>query len=75
MVSNGIGMQKDRMFITFYKDYAAYIEAMRTKHGIPHADIDGVESFLLDLEDETSYWILSMQPLSRRILSKKGVEQ
>jgi len=68
----GIGLAKDTMFITFYKDYSAYIEAMHLAKQIPHVSIDSLASFLVNLNDKNNYRLLSMSAISRHILSEKG---
>jgi hypothetical protein len=68
----GIGLGKDTMFITFYKDYSAYIEAMQLAKQIPHVSIDSLASFLVNLNDKNNYRLLSMSAISRHILSEKG---
>ena len=67
----GIGLEKDTMFITFYKDYSAYMEAMQLAKQIPHVSIDSLASFLVDLNDKYNYRLLSMQAISHHILSEK----
>jgi DNA-binding Lrp family transcriptional regulator len=67
----GIGLGKDTMFITFYKDYSAYTEAMQLAKRIPHVSIDSLASFLVDLNDKSNYRLLSMSTISHHILTKK----
>jgi DNA-binding Lrp family transcriptional regulator len=67
----GIGLGKDTMFITFYKDYSAYVEAMQLAKRIPDVCIDSLGSFLVDLKDKNNYRLLSMLAVSRHILSEK----
>jgi len=71
MTVNGIGLGKDRLFITFYEDYAAYSKAMELTKSMPHVEVHGVETFLVDLNDKTSYRVLSMTAIANH-LSHKG---
>jgi DNA-binding Lrp family transcriptional regulator len=70
MAVRGSGMEKDAMFITFYRNYAAYAEALQVAKQIPHVSIDSLESFLVDLNDKNNYRILTMAQLARHILEK-----
>lgn len=64
----GSGTGKDTMFITFYRNYAAYAEAMQLTKRIPYVSIDSLESFLVDLNDKNNYRILTMAQVARHIL-------
>ena len=77
MAVDGVGLQKDRMFITFYEDYSAYSSAMRLTKQLPHINIESVESFLVNLEDKNNYRILSMATIADKIilLSKKATSE
>jgi DNA-binding Lrp family transcriptional regulator len=67
MAVNGSGIGKDRMFITFYKDYAAYTEAMRSTKNLPNVSAQSLDSFLVDLNDENNYRLLTLKQLARHI--------
>jgi hypothetical protein len=67
MAVNGMGFGKGIMFITFYRSYARYAEAMRLAESLPHMDAEGIESFLVDLNDETSCRLLTLQQVARNI--------
>jgi DNA-binding Lrp family transcriptional regulator len=70
---NGIGLGKDKLFITFYEDYSAYWKAMELTRGIPYFDMQNVESFLVDINDETNYKLLSMAAIAHHLsLRRKG---
>jgi DNA-binding Lrp family transcriptional regulator len=68
---NGLGMQKDRMFITLYKDYADYARAMQLVKQLPYVNVENMETFLVDLEDTGNYRILTMSQVARHILSSE----
>jgi Lrp/AsnC family transcriptional regulator for asnA, asnC and gidA len=65
IVVNGIGLEKGRMIINLFKDYSSYLEGLRTIKNLPHIDADKVESFLVDLNDDRNFRILSMTELAR----------
>ena len=67
IVVNGIGLEKGRMLINLYKDYAGYAEGMDVIKHLPHVDADKAESFLVDLNDERNFRILSMREVARHV--------
>lgn len=69
MAVNGSGIGKDRMFITLYKDYGAYAEALRLMRELPYVYAKDVESFLVDLNDEDNYRLLTLGQVARHIQS------
>ncbi len=66
---NGIGLGKSRMFITLYENYGRFAQAMQLTKSLPHVDAQGVESFLVDLNDESNYRLLSLQQVANHIQS------
>lgn len=70
---NGQGIGKDRMFITLYRDYAAYTEAMYLTRQLPHVHAESLESFLVDLNDEENYRLLTLEQVARHIQSSRKV--
>jgi DNA-binding Lrp family transcriptional regulator len=73
---NGIGLGKGRMFITLYRNYARYAEAMRLTKSLPYVDAERIESFLVDLNDEDNYRILTLKQVARNLeSSKKSAKQ
>jgi DNA-binding Lrp family transcriptional regulator len=71
MAVRGIGIGKDTMFITFYRNYAAYAEALELAKQIPHVSIGSLESFLVDLNDKDNYRVLTMAQVARHVLSSE----
>lgn len=74
MAVNGIGLGKSRMFITFYRDYASYTEAMQAAKRIPQVEPDRLESFLVDL-NESNYRLLTLKQIARHIQSFGKVQR
>jgi DNA-binding Lrp family transcriptional regulator len=70
MAVNGINHNKNRLFITFYENYSAYAEAMKLTKQLPFADVDSIESFLVSLNDETNYRLLSLSAIARHLLKR-----
>jgi DNA-binding Lrp family transcriptional regulator len=71
---SGIDHNRNRLFITFYENYSAYAEAMRLTRQLPFADVDSVESFVVNLSDETNYRLLSMQAIAQHLLKRSQEE-
>jgi DNA-binding Lrp family transcriptional regulator len=69
IIVRGLGMQKDRMFITLYKDYTDYNRTIQLTKQLANVNIESMESFLVDLNDENNYRILTMAQIARHILS------
>jgi len=67
IVVNGIGLQKGRMLINLYKDYADYIEGLKAIRSLPHVEADELESFLVSLDDERNYRILTLGEAARHL--------
>jgi DNA-binding Lrp family transcriptional regulator len=68
MAVAGTGGGKNRLFITFYKNYGEYSETMRFVRLIPFSAAEDVQSFLVDLEGESHYRLLTMSEIARHIL-------
>ena len=75
MALSGIGLGKNVIFVTFYEDYSAYSRAMSLVKEIPFADLDRIESFLVDLKDESTYRLLNLSPIAKHILTLKKRER
>jgi DNA-binding Lrp family transcriptional regulator len=71
LVVNGLGMQKDKLFITLYKDYADYTRTMQVTKQLPWVNVESMESFLVDLRDKSNYRNLTMAQVARHIQSSK----
>jgi DNA-binding Lrp family transcriptional regulator len=71
MAMRGIGLERDAMFITFFRNYADFAKMLVAAKQIPHVHIDNVSSFLVDLNEKNNYRILTMAQIARHILEKK----
>jgi len=67
MVVNGIGLQKGRVAINLYQDYSSYLEGMNIIRNLPHVDAAEIESFLIDLNDEDNFRMLTMAAAARHV--------
>jgi hypothetical protein len=64
---NGIGLEKGRMLINLYKDYSSYLEGLQVIRSLPHVEADKLESFLVSLNDERNYRILTLRETARHL--------
>ena len=69
---NCLGDGKNRLFITFYENYGDYVEAMRLTRQIPLVNVETIQSFLVDLNDETNYRVLSMSAIAKHLQARLG---
>ncbi len=61
----------DAIFIAFYENYEAYSKAMQLTRALPHIEVETVESYLVDLSDETHYRLLSMSEIADHLVKNK----
>jgi len=71
LVVTGLGMQKDRLFITLYKGYDDFVRTMQLTRQLPWVNVESMESFLVDLQDKSNYRILTMAQVARHIQSSE----
>jgi DNA-binding Lrp family transcriptional regulator len=64
IVVNGIGLEKGRLAINLFRDYSSYAEGMKVIKSLPYIDADKIESFLIDLNDESNFRMLSMAEIA-----------
>ena len=74
MAVNGTNHSKNKLFISFYENYSAFASAMQLTRQLPFVSIDSMETFLVDLTDETNYRLLTMSAIAEHLL-KKSQEQ
>jgi len=67
----GIGLNKDYAFVTFFKDFADYWATQRFAREVPYSDVNSFESFLVDLKDRNLMRTLSMSAIAKHILTGK----
>ena len=68
---NGMGNDKNRLFISFYDDYSDYSRETRFVKELPYAKVDSIESFLVDLYEETvGVGVLSLSTIAESLLHR-----
>jgi DNA-binding Lrp family transcriptional regulator len=70
MLERGIGMGHDGVILSFHKDYATFTDLKKWLTQFEFLKISDIESFLINLEDETHY-----RPLTFSTLAKHFLEQ
>jgi DNA-binding Lrp family transcriptional regulator len=65
MAINGLGLGKDVLFATFYRDYSEFAQAMELTKRLPFADLDNIETFLVSVTDRSNYRLLSMSQIAK----------
>jgi DNA-binding Lrp family transcriptional regulator len=70
MAVSGNCHDRNRLFIAFYENYSAYSEAMRLTRRLPFVNVGSMETFLVDLADETNHRVLSMAAIAQHLLKK-----
>jgi len=63
-----IGPKKNRVFIDFYQDYAAYTNVVKEVRQFPYADVESIDTLMVDLKDKENYRILSMSEIANHLL-------
>lgn len=67
----GIGLNKDYVFVTFFKDFSDYWNIERAAREVPYSDIKTLESFLVDLKSPNLQMPLSMSFIAKDILTNE----
>jgi DNA-binding Lrp family transcriptional regulator len=63
-VADGIGLAKGRVIVILFKDYSSYVEKLDIIRNLPNVEAENMESFLVDLNDERNFRILSMKQVA-----------
>ncbi len=69
-IVNGEGSNKNRVFIDFYESYSAYAEVIKNVKGFPFINVKSIDSFLVNLRDETNLRVLSMSLIAQHLMEK-----
>jgi hypothetical protein len=71
MIVNGIGNNKNRLFIDFYENYSAYTEVIKTLKGLPFINVESLDSFLVNLKDEANLRVLSTSLIAQHLEERR----
>ena len=67
----GIGLNKDYVFVTLFKDFNDYWNVQRKAREVPYSDVNTFESFLVDLKGQNLAMPLSMSNVAKDILKRE----
>ena len=65
MAMKGIGMNFDRVIVSFHVDYNSYVEMISKIEQLPFLAVAQIETFMVNLKDESHF-----QPLTFSIMAK-----
>jgi len=71
LLERGLGLSRDAIMVSLYRDYASYAEHRRIIAKFPYINTTDVESFLIDLSDEVHYRYLSLQSIAKDLQTNK----
>jgi DNA-binding Lrp family transcriptional regulator len=78
MLERGIGLGYDGVLISLYEDYSSYSEHMNLLRTYPFLELAHIESFIISLNDKTSYRPLTLASIAENLLKMKksvGIKQ
>jgi DNA-binding Lrp family transcriptional regulator len=70
IVARGIGLNYDLMIISIHETYSAFREMIRILKQLPLFDVAEIQSFLVDLTEESRYGPLTFSALSSYLLKR-----
>jgi DNA-binding Lrp family transcriptional regulator len=68
---SGMGLNKDHVFVSFYKDYSTYVETQRLSREVPYSDVNELEGFLVNLKEKSQERVLTMSALAKDVLIRE----
>jgi len=66
----GICEGRNRLLLSFYESYSEYCEALRFLEANPIISVGNIDTFLVDLNNEELYRVLSMAPVADYLLAR-----
>jgi DNA-binding Lrp family transcriptional regulator len=75
MIERGKGLGCQGVFISFHKNYSAYIEFEEWIRKTISSDISDIQTFLVNLNDQVRYRPMSFFSLAKHILTCKETEK
>ncbi len=74
LLERGLGLGRDAIMISLYRDYASYTKHRDTIRAIPFLATSNTDSFLIDLNDETHYRYLTLASVAKDLLKQVNQE-
>jgi len=70
MGMHGMGLNYDRVIVTFHEDYTSFLETKKLIRLLPGVEVHNIQSFLIDLRDKEQFHPLSFSSLANYISRK-----
>jgi DNA-binding Lrp family transcriptional regulator len=64
-VADGTGIGKGRVLVFLYQDYTSYRKGLERIRRLPNVEADDMDSFIVDLNDENNFRVLSFREVAR----------
>jgi DNA-binding Lrp family transcriptional regulator len=68
---SGIGCDADRVVVAFHENYSAYTELLNKLRSHPLVTVEGIKSFVINLNDRSQYLPLTLSSLAEYLTYKK----
>jgi DNA-binding Lrp family transcriptional regulator len=75
MLERGIGLDYDGIFLSFHEDYSSVTQLKKWLEQFNFLEVDKINSFLVNLEDEIRYRPLTFSTLAKHILTLANQEK
>jgi hypothetical protein len=75
MGERGMGLGYDGVFMSYHKDYGEYTKLLNWFKQFEFLEVDKIESFLIDLQDNIHYRPLDFSPLAYHLVMEKENEE
>jgi hypothetical protein len=75
MLERGLGLGFDGVIISFYEDFAAYMEHKNVLKQYDFLGFFDIETFLISLDDKVHYRPLTFSTLAKHLLTLKEREK
>lgn len=71
---SGMGMQADRMIVTYHEDFASYLKFLNRFRRDPHVKMGKADTFMVSLEDSNHFHSLTLSAMAEHMLKMKKKE-
>jgi DNA-binding Lrp family transcriptional regulator len=75
MGERGMGLGYDGVFMSYHKNYGEYTKLLNWFKQFEFLELDKIESFLIDLQDNIHYRPLDFSPLAYHLVMEKENEE
>jgi DNA-binding Lrp family transcriptional regulator len=66
-VADGMGLGKGRVVVMLFKDFSSYSKQLGIIRNLPNVEAENMEGFLVNLDDERNFRILSMEQVANHV--------